>query len=440
MVDSSSKFRPVGSYRGLRSGPNWSRSAEGSRSAAVDGTKQRLRDPEIGSPFTFRVVPPTTLVDALTGSESDARTSDIFDPLLREQFLSAEREFEAVRNNPNSTPEEITAAAQALAGGRAPTTSQVNIIDAATQVYGNNRRRVDRAARFRSSNFYATGEGAGAAIRRLDRYVGANGIAFDPQTAPETEANQTAVSDLSQALDVVAQLNRMVNTPPLTLLVNPQELSITYGKKQTYQDRSRFNYIFQSWGEEQVRLSVQGTSAGFVVGTRDGVLENGRTSSVSGYQYASKLDSAGWQNLMSLFSIYRNNGYIYDNSQVPRSEAHLFVGNIEISYDQFVYLGQFENFQYSYDESRQHGAISFSFEFVVSFMFDNASRTPVRRVRDPNPNLNALSSPSTAPTSLSSAPSSRSPESPAQDGSTAVLDPLATGIGLLGRRGSEGDF
>jgi hypothetical protein len=196
---------------------------------------------------------------------------------------------------------------------------------------------------------------------------------------------------------VIVQLNKIVNTPSLTLMVNPENLTVTYAKKQQYQDRNRFNYIFQSWGEEQVRLSVSGRSSGFVVGSHGiGALDisldpvgGGRaniskTSGVSGYQWASKLDSVAWQNFMTLMQFYRNNGYIYDRSGVSgngASEAHLFVGTIEISYDQWLYIGNFENFSYQYSEMKQHGGIEFSFDFVASSIIDRgAARSGVSPV------------------------------------------------------------
>jgi hypothetical protein len=451
---SSTRFRPIGRFGGLVPPPNWTRTMVSARSQPIDGTKQRLRDPRIGSPFMFRVAPPDTLLDALLG-RGQADTQGVFDPILREQFLAAERQLEFVRNTPGATDADVAEAAQALLGGRSPAPGQnIGIIDAAVQSTNNYGAQVARRREFTQSNFFATGPTRGATLRRLQKFVAANGIQFDPAKAPQTQANQAAVSDLTQALDVIVQLNRMVVTPALTLLVNPETLNITYARKQSYQDRSRYNYIFQSWGQEQVRLSVSGKSAGFVVGnlgqTVPGQLVGDPevldidpfyTSSVSGYQYASKLDSAAWQNLMSLFSFYRHNGYIYDNSQQPRSEAHLFVGHIEISYDQFVYLGQFENFQYGYTENKQHGAVEFSFDFVASYMYDNSQSGPVESLEAPTPSPSAATRGGTPFIPRVSTTISQSQD---PTGSTAVLDPVidpVSSIGLLGRdRFSEDAF
>jgi hypothetical protein len=134
-------------------------------------------------------------------------------------------------------------------------------------------------------------------------------------------------------------------------------------------------------------LSISGKSAGFVVGDPAGGQGGDgsqvvSTSTPSGYQWASKNDSAAWQNLMNLFTLYRSNAYIYN--QLDKSEAHLWVGNIQIMYDQWVYMGQFENFSYSFNENAQHGAIEFNFDFVASYVSD-LSQAGVFPVKDWDP-------------------------------------------------------
>jgi hypothetical protein len=374
---------------GVTAGPNWGRNYRSGQAIPIDGTKKELRRADLGSPFTISVLPPDILLAALTGDGGFARTRDIYDPLLEQVFRDAQIKVEEVENivlaeggDPTTDP-RVVAVRQSLLGGRAPVDNSQNIkiLDAALQTNNGFSGARRREALFQASKFYAVGttrETRAQILNRVDEEIGLNGRPFRPERVEKSAANQTAVSDTRQALDVLVQLNRMVATPPLTLLVNPQNMSVSRGKKQSYQDRNRFNYIFQSWGEEQVRLSVSGKSAGFVVGSPDGEVVNGQTSTPTGYQWASKADSAAWQNLMNLFTLYRNNAYIYN--QLDKSEAHLWVGNIQIMYDQWVYLGQFESFTYSYNESQQHGAIEFSFEFVCSYVSDlsQAGVFPVR--------------------------------------------------------------
>ena len=304
-------------------------------------------------------------------------------------------------------------------------------------------RVLERRRNYRESKFFPSSQVQGDGLTYYEDLVARNGERFDPSRAQQSTANQPAFSDLQQAVSAINQLNRALLTPALTLMVNPETLTITYGKKQVYTDRNRFNYIFQSWGEEQPRLSITGKSAGFVVGSRDGRISDfgstgfgtQETASVSGYQYASKWDSAAWQNLMTLFAFYRNNGYIYDTAGRPKSEAHLFIGNVEISYDQWVYIGNFENFQYSYEETKQHGAVEFSFEFVVSFMYDRGQQqSVVRPWPGVTPSPGTLPPTTPAPPPLPGARTTREQETPnLAGGSTALLsdgiDPFAPRTG-----------
>lgn len=437
--DRPTRWLPLGSYRGIEAGPGWVRDTSESTSQPLDGTKQRLRDARLGSPFTFQVVPPSMLLDALLGGGA-AVPRDAFDPLLRQAFDDASNALEAALAT--GDPVAIETARQNLIGTRAPPNSaqDIDIIESAMRANNNFDALRNQREAFRRSNFFADGPTRGATLTRLSDMVAANGVRFNPATVNQSQANQAAISDLTQALDVIVQLNRVLDTPPLTLLVNPETLSINYAKKQTYSDRNRFNYIFQSWGEEQVRLSVAGKSAGFVVGSGDFVsfedveLGGVQTTSVSGYQYASKWDSAAWQNLMGLFSFYRNNGYIYDTGGRPRSEAHLFIGHIQITYDQWAYLGQFENFSYSYDETKQHGAVDFSFEFVASFMFDRSQGGPVTPIDGPTPSPSAATRGGTPFLPNPQAKATRVLEStPDVDSSTAILDPLIDPVGQTPR-------
>jgi len=184
---------------------------------------------------------------------------------------------------------------------------------------------------------------------------------------------QPAIADVMAALDIAWQLSVAINTPPLVLLINPQSLNLAITKIQQYQDRSRFGYIFQAWGEDQPRLSIEAKCGAFLAGGK-------------GVQFASKRDSASWQNLMNLFHLYRNNGYIYNT--VDKSNAHHFVGALSIHYDQWVYYGHLESFNYTYDESLPGGGIAFSMDFVVSAMQDTAQQPfVVTPMRSPIPSL-----------------------------------------------------
>jgi len=320
-------------YAKLAAGPGWSRQYEIQQGVPIDGSKASLRDPTYGSPFTFRIMPPEILVNSLNSQAT-------------------------------KTP--------------------VNLMDSALHAYDDFKKVRDKISGLRASPFVFNSE---SSIQRLEAMIAGNGVLFDPNNTRNSPADVPAISDLTQAANVLLQLNRALQAPPLTLLINPTSLSMTYGTVQNYTERSRTDYIFQRWGEAQVRLSVQGKTGAFISGVKTitpidlqnfqgiGAQQAGAlpaTPVVSGVQWASRRDSASWQNLMSLFTFYRNNGYIYDN--LEGSEAHLFIGSIAIDYDQNTWIGHFENFEWNYTEESQLGGVEFSFEFVAGFVYDNAQR------------------------------------------------------------------
>jgi len=175
------------------------------------------------------------------------------------------------------------------------------------------------------------------------------------------------------AADIAWQLSTVLNAPPLVLLINPTSMEITYTKVQQFQDRTRYGFLFQAWGEEQPKITFSARCGAFVTGGK-------------GVQYASKRDSRAWQNLMNAFHFYKNNGYIYDT--IGKSNAHLFVGALSIHYDQMVYYGNMESFGWGYDENNQLGGVEFSIEFTVTAMLDTAQQKfVVTPMKSPIPSL-----------------------------------------------------
>lgn len=187
---------------------------------------------------------------------------------------------------------------------------------------------------------------------------------------------EPAITDLYTAADITMQLRGILDTPPLILLINPQTLTLSFNKSQQYSDRTRFGFLFQAWGEEQPTLSVSARCGAFVSGGR-------------GVQWASRRDSASWNNLANAFRFYRHNGYIYDT--VGKSNAHHFVGALSIHYDGWIYYGNMESFSYGFDEGSQQGGVNFEMSFIVNAMADSGRqnrvvtpmRSPIPTVTDP---------------------------------------------------------
>ena len=193
------------------------------------------------------------------------------------------------------------------------------------------------------------------------------------QSTSDVRLGPPAIADINTAIDIARQLSATINAPPLVLLVNPATLQLSYTKIQQYSDRTRFGFKFHQWGEEQVKLSITAKCGAYVSGER-------------GVQFASRQDSASWQNLMGAFHLYRNNGYIYDT--IGKSNAHHMVGALSIHYDGWTYFGHMESFSWTEDESLQHGGIEFSMEFTASQILDTSqSAYAVVPMRSPVPSL-----------------------------------------------------
>lgn len=184
----------------------------------------------------------------------------------------------------------------------------------------------------------------------------------------------TTLSDQMTARDIRYQLEKLALAPPLTLLINPRTLSTTYASVQKFSDRTRHGFVFERWGEEQIKLSFSGTTGAFIAAenSRNLVRNPTETSTPTGVQFASKRNSAAFQNFTALYQFYRNNGYIYDT--LGRTEGHLAIGALAIDYDQFTYIGHMESFNYGYKAETQH-RIEWDIEFIVDRMIDRAGQS-----------------------------------------------------------------
>jgi len=313
-------------YEGISTGQRLEHTFETQPGVPVDGTNEMLRRM---SPFVLRLIPPDALLAAAA----------------------------AVAEEPVESVDLITAAAQgANQSGLAKEIGRY--LSAVSPIDG--------------------GE------TRLSTFV-SGGRFF--QGIPEYHAT---IADAAAAVDVALQLRKILEAPPLTLLVNPSSMDISYTNIQTYATRTRHGFEFERWGEEQPTISFSGSTGAFIAGAAVApgtdvftALSNGTVPTVSGVQYASKRDSAAWQNLTSLFQFYKSNGYIYDT--IGHSEAHLFIGAVAIDYDQWTYVGHIESFEYSYDETKPHN-VDWSIQFTVDRMFDLAPSTvAVQPLRSPTP-------------------------------------------------------
>ena len=313
---------PPGSYQGLPVGPDFSIEYEANETPAVDGSDSLARSL---SPFMIQVEPPLVY-----GSQGDKSAKPDFAGILEAGSGAAPAAFRASRNT--------------IAGS----------------VPGDDFTSRGRSVEeFVSAGYRSSPVGAAGTETRDLKGDGPGRI------------GTPSITDLYTAVDITRQLWSLVKTPPLILLINPTSLAMKYTKKQQYTERTRYGYVFQAWGEEQPRLSIEAKCGAFISGGR-------------GVQWASRRDSAAWQNLATAFHFYRHNGYIYDT--VGKSNAHHFVGALSIHYDGWVYYGNMESFNYTFEEAQQNGGVVFTMEFVVNAMVDTSkANAVVLPMRSPTP-------------------------------------------------------
>lgn len=170
------------------------------------------------------------------------------------------------------------------------------------------------------------------------------------------------------ALSVLLQIKAMASTPPLLMLINPMSMTTQYAKVAQHQERSRMGFIYQAWGEELVKLSFTFKTGAYITG-------GGGSRSPSGVQRASRRDSASFQQLMMVLTLFKNGAYVHDVTY--GSMAYPMVGNLAIEYDGKVYVGHPDTFSFSESEEQQNGGVEFEMEFTAIRVFDVGRPNPV---------------------------------------------------------------
>lgn len=329
----SNPVYPAGSFRGLPTASNFEREYETQNTVPIDGSKSSLR---ALSPFVLRVLLPTVLGESFSVLRVSAPPSPGPDGVAksaeRVDYANAIRSLNQRRNLSEETYQQ-----QANLGDLIPglTNTSTQDIDAA----------ISNAA-LNQSVSQAIG------TRNTNRIV-------------------PAISNDASALSALLQLRRLMDIPPLCLYINPSTLSVSHAKIAQFQERARYGYIYQAWGEELTKVSFSCTIGAFVAGKQS----SSQTNVASGVQYASKRDSAAFQQLMAVFSMYQSSAYIQDtsaNATGRQSRANLLVGNTAIEYDQMVYVGHMDSFSYAEEETTQNGGLKFDIDFTAIKVYDVA--------------------------------------------------------------------
>lgn len=166
-------------------------------------------------------------------------------------------------------------------------------------------------------------------------------------------------------------LTKLQNVPPLQMLVNPKSFTVR-GEKITQDGNwGRNGPIIEHWGDNQDKISGSGSVAAFYALSAGNVGSNG-----PGLTRMARNFSMSYQNFMSLYLLYRNNAglYIQDYASQEKRLNLSTLGTIYLYYDNILYLGSFDSFNVSEDDTRPF-TLDYSFEFTVraSFLLDHPS-------------------------------------------------------------------
>lgn len=208
------------------------------------------------------------------------------------------------------------------------------------------------------------------------------------EKAANKDLNENALGQAllaAQAAYITAlqiSLEQMRRTPPLRMLVNPTSFKPSEEKIISDGNFSRGDGpVIEHWGEQQMKISANGRLAGFYsldVSGKDQT--KGAAGSSPGLGRIARNFSESYQNFLSLYLIYRNNGNIFlenfTDSKQPKSNNLALVGSVYIYYDDVLYIGSFDSFNVTESDDKP-----FSLEYDYSFTV--RARFELDRIPDP---------------------------------------------------------
>jgi hypothetical protein len=169
-------------------------------------------------------------------------------------------------------------------------------------------------------------------------------------------------------------LDNMRNTPPLRLLVNPVSFKISSEKIVSDGNWTRSGPIVEHWGDQLDKVETNGKVAAFLAidaNSPDINFEGGPGLTRVARQY-----SASYQNFLALYLLYRSNGYLFtaglDNGDGREFFNRLsLVGSIYIYYDSTLYIGSFDNFNITENDTAPYSLeYNFAFTARATFLLD----------------------------------------------------------------------
>ena len=214
----------------------------------------------------------------------------------------------------------------------------------------------------------------------------------------------------TQILSTKRALEAMANVPPLRMLINPNKFSVKSQKIVSDGNWSRSGPIIEFWGDDRDKISGSGQIAATYALNTNPLLGQGGP----GLTRAARNHSEAWQNLQSLYLLYKNNGglYLQDLSQQERDITLSTVGSVYLYYDNILYIGCFDSFTINQTDTKPFTA-EYSFEFTVraAFLLDVPDQqsygvaTAFSRRRQPTlPTRSSISEQATLPPENSTVP------------------------------------
>jgi hypothetical protein len=207
------------------------------------------------------------------------------------------------------------------------------------------------------------------------------------KTADRVDLNKTDFgvryqnAQRAEAAMAALALDRMRTTPPLRLLVNPVSFKISSEKVVSDGNFTREGPIIEHWGEQQDKMSISGKIAAFFA---IDTLPSSNAENLGGGPGLTRVArqySASYQNFLSLYLLYRNNGGLFVNTLADNLKNNLLsrlalVGSIYIYYDNTLYIGSFDSFDVTEADTAPY-SLEYSIEFTVraTFLLDGPTET-----------------------------------------------------------------
>jgi hypothetical protein len=150
-----------------------------------------------------------------------------------------------------------------------------------------------------------------------------------------------------------------IDKPPdtLILLINPSEFQLKFTPKVT-EHRVRWTsqnigYIFQAHHDELDTMTASGISAMFI--GNEGITRENR------------IQTLAYENIQHLIAFYRNNGMNINRKPGSKLNPCMIdsVGRVVITYDNFVYRGQFLSLSITENDEKPFN-VTFSFDYKIS--------------------------------------------------------------------------